>query len=166
MRYVYVSLVAFLIFFSFSDLKAEEKSMWNMDIDENLIPNKPASGLIHGNNFAYEKAIIKKDVLTLRQGKEFFPDLGLMIFLFSKDEPLEGKKYIIKQEGEGTVPHIHMKWKPQGKKLPKTIIFSRDYAMYLEFGHKEDGKIPGKIYLSLPDYQKSFVIGTFEAEVE
>jgi len=36
----------------------------------------------------------------------------------------------------------------------------------LEFGNISGNKIPGKIYLCLPDKAKSFVAGTFEAEIK
>jgi hypothetical protein len=38
--------------------------------------------------------------------------------------------------------------------------------MKLEFGTAKDGKIPGKIFLRLPDEAGSFLVGTFEAEIK
>ena len=38
--------------------------------------------------------------------------------------------------------------------------------MRLEFGPKTDGRLPGKIYICLPDEEKSVVVGKFEAEVK
>jgi hypothetical protein len=38
--------------------------------------------------------------------------------------------------------------------------------MKQEFGTANDGKIPGKLHLRLPDEERSFVIGTFEAEIK
>ena len=40
------------------------------------------------------------------------------------------------------------------------------YSMKQEFGTANDGKIPGKIHLRLPHEERSFVIGTFEAEIK
>jgi hypothetical protein len=40
------------------------------------------------------------------------------------------------------------------------------YSMKQEFGTANDGKIPGKLHLRLPDEERSFVIGTFEAEIK
>jgi hypothetical protein len=37
--------------------------------------------------------------------------------------------------------------------------------MKLEFGPIAANKMPGKIYLCLPDFSKSFVAGTFNAEI-
>lgn len=42
----------------------------------------------------------------------------------------------------------------------------KGYSMRLEFSAPAGNKVPGKIYLSLPDKEKSFVAGTFEAETK
>jgi hypothetical protein len=41
----------------------------------------------------------------------------------------------------------------------------KKYAMRLQFKEKQNGALPGDIYLSLPDDSKSFVAGTFMAEL-
>ncbi|MEE9611547.1 MAG: tetratricopeptide repeat protein, partial [Desulfatiglandales bacterium] len=141
--------------------------IWGLEPNEVKISGKRASGRIHGANFTVERAKMEKGILTLRQGKQVFPDYAVMIFLFSKkDEKLEGKTYnVSKNQGLG-VPPIHMKWKQQGSDIPETEIFMKDYAMRLEFGKKERNILMGKIYLSIPDESKSFVSGTFRAKVE
>jgi hypothetical protein len=40
-------------------------------------------------------------------------------------------------------------------------MFMEKIAVVLEFGKKQAGKIPGRVYVSLPDKDKSFVAGTF-----
>ncbi len=40
-----------------------------------------------------------------------------------------------------------------------------NYALRLEFGALENRRLPGRIYLCTPDPQKSYVMGTFNAEV-
>ena len=141
-------------------------AIWSMDLSNVKIPTMIASGKIHGQNFSVETSKVENSMLTLRQGKDFFPDYELMIFLFlKKGEKPGGKTYnITKSSGFGS-PHIHMKWKSKtGKsKIPKTKIFTKGYAMRLNFGTKKDGKLAGKIYLCLPDEARSFVAGSFEA---
>jgi hypothetical protein len=36
----------------------------------------------------------------------------------------------------------------------------------LEFGKEKDGKVPGKIYLCMPDDSKSYIAGTFTLELK
>ena len=61
---------------------------------------------------------------------------------------------------------VHMKWRPEGKDVPETEMFTDNYVMRLEFGIMEKGKLPGKIYVCLSDKTKSFVGGSFIAEIK
>jgi hypothetical protein len=90
-----------------------------------------------------------------------------MIFLFlKKDETAEGKSFDITKTSGFSSPHIHMKWRPEGKDVPETEMFTDNYVMRLEFGVMENGKLPGKIYVCLSDKTKSFVGGSFRAEIK
>jgi uncharacterized membrane protein YjgN (DUF898 family)/Tfp pilus assembly protein PilF len=140
---------------------------WDMDIGPQDIPDAPAGGMIHGQQFSVESAKIENGILTLRQGGDFFADRSFMIFLFLKEgESLEGKVFRVTRESGFGSPHIHMKWKKDKKNLPETKVFTNDYAMQLEFGHVEDGRLAGRLYLSLPDDKKSYTAGRFTAEVK
>jgi len=140
---------------------------WNLDLTNVKIPETTASGKIHGVRFTVEKANIENGILTIRQGKDFFPDYAVLIFLFlKKGEKLAGRTFNISKDKGFGVPHIHMKYKQEGKKFPKTEMFTKKYAMRLEFGKKENGFYPGKIYLSVPDELQSYVAGTFQAEAK
>ena len=46
-----------------------------------------------------------------------------------------------------------------------TKNYSEGYAMRVEFGEAANGRMPGKIFISLPDDAKSFAGGTFTAEI-
>lgn len=140
---------------------------WNMEPDSVVIPEYPVSGQIHGEDFTVDTVKIEGGILTLRKGKDFLPDQATLIFLFlPKDEKLDGKTYHITRDQGYGVPHVHIKWRVSGKDVPETDMFMRDYAMRLEFGRMENGKIPGKLYLSLPDKMQSYMAGTFMAEVK
>ena len=56
-----------------------------------------------------------------------------------------------------------MSWKPDAKSLPKTKTWTGDYVIRIKFGQIKNGRIPGEIYLCLPDLKQSFVAGTFNA---
>lgn len=139
---------------------------WTMNLGNMNIPVAPASGKIHGRAFTVEKAKVENNILTLRQGKDFFPDRAVTIFMFlKKGEALEGKAFNISEDHGFGAPHIHMKWRDGGKNTPETKIFMKKYAMRLQFREKQNGALPGDIFLSLPDDSKSFVAGTFMAEL-
>ena len=46
---------------------------WRMDLSNVEIPSTTATGKIHGENFTIDAAKIQSGILTLRQGKDFFP---------------------------------------------------------------------------------------------
>lgn len=140
---------------------------WRQDLRNAEIPSRSASGRIHGEEFIVESARIKRGILTFRDGKKFFPDHALMFFLFLKaGERLEGKSYRVTKNNKVGAPHIHMKWKTKGKDVPETEIYMKNYVMRLEFGSKRNKRLPGKVYVCLPDPEKSFVAGSFTARVE
>jgi len=141
--------------------------VWKTDLKNVKIPTTVPGGMIQGENFASKSAEFSNGILTIRDGEDFFPDHAVMIFLFlKKDEKPEGKSYNISRTSGFGSPHIHMKWKPENSKVPKTKIFTKDYSMHLNLGTIKNGKLPGKIYLCLPDEMKSVVAGSFTAVVK
>ncbi len=147
--------------------KTAQSVTWRADLSGADIPNTMAEGMIHGDRFVVEAAKLENGILTIRDGTDFFPDHAAIIFLFLKDgESASGKTYNITRTSGFGSPHIHLQWKPGGKDLPQTEIFTGDYAMRLEFGTIEKGQVLGKIYLCLSDEMKSFVGGSFIADVK
>lgn len=148
---------------------------WSLDLAKVSIPDATASGSIYSNGFVCEKtvlqAIIPKDGkpshcdLTLRQGKTWPPDLGLSIQLFAAaGEELSGKTIQVAADQNPPLPKVTLRWKDdQSKAVNRTI--PSGYAMKLVFGDAANSRMPGSIFISLPDENKSFVAGTFEAEI-
>jgi hypothetical protein len=143
-----------------------KKPAWTLDPAQMKIPDAKAFGKIHDVEFVLDKAELESDVLTLRQGKDFFPDAAVKVWL-KEEESIEGKNYrITPNQGIGG-PHVTLEWKPKGKNFPETeAFFSDKYAMLLEFGKAKDKVIPGKIYLCVADEPKSCVAGTFTLGAE
>jgi len=141
------------------------KPIWTMDLAKMKIPRGGAAGTVHGRDFVVERAELGNNILTLRQGKDFFPDLALTVFLFLRNgESPEGKEFRVgRKPGFGASnPHVHVQWREKpGDGLPEREMIMSDYAMVLQFGTKDAGKIPGRIYVCLPDKQKSCVAGSF-----
>ena len=61
-------------------------------------------------------------------------------------------------------PRVVLRWKDD-QQQPATETITNGYALKLVFGQATNGRMPGKIYLCLPDAAKSFVAGTFDAEI-
>lgn len=131
-------------------------------------PDHPVKGQIHGKTFTYEIGEIKDGILKLRQGKDFFADMEITVFLFLKEGEIPaGKIYKVADDGPAFgVPHIDISWKEDSESLPKHESFMNRYVMYLEFGQENNKRLPGKINLRLPDKLKTYVVGTFEVDIK
>ena len=129
------------------------------------IPDSPVAGKIHGRDFAIEKVVFENGVLTLRQGKDYFPDLALDVMMFIRQgESLAGKQVKITPGQTTGIPLLRLQWRESGKGLPETENFSGSYTLVLEFGQVEGNKVPGRIFVALPDQAKSTLSGKFEVE--
>jgi DNA-directed RNA polymerase subunit RPC12/RpoP len=138
---------------------------WQMDLAKMAFPASPAAGQIHGQEFTLERTTIQGGTLSLRQGRGWPPDLGVTILLFAREaEDLNGALVEIGPERLPPLPRVVMRWKDEQQE-PVTRTFPSGYALRLEFGKVADGRMPGKIYLSFPDEEKSVIAGTFNAEV-
>ncbi|MBI3464117.1 MAG: hypothetical protein HY000_13830 [Planctomycetes bacterium] len=143
--------------------KDTAKPVWTMDLSKMRIPDAPATGRIHGEDFTAEQAELEGGILTLREGKDFFPEKAVKLFLFLKEgESVEGKTFRVTGKERFRSPHVHVQWRAKkGEGVPETETVMDNYAMVLEFGKIKDSRLPGRIYLCLPNTTKSFVAGTF-----
>lgn len=139
---------------------------WTLDLTNAVIPDAVAAGSVHGSGFLCERAWAQGGVLSLRQGKTSSPDLAVFIHLFAhQGEELSGKTVTISPERMPPLPRVVLRWKEEGREKPVNKGFNKGYALKLIFGEATRGRLPGRIYLCLPDEEKSFVAGTFEAEI-
>jgi DNA-directed RNA polymerase subunit RPC12/RpoP len=147
---------------------------WRLDLTNAALPEAIAAGNVHGSGFVCEKATLqggasggrKPDAaLVLQLGHAWPPDLGVGVLLFAgQGEELSGKTVEVGPERAPPLPRVVLRWKDDQEK-PVTQYFNSGYALKLVFGTAAAGRIPGKIYLCFPDDAKSFVAGTFEAEI-
>jgi len=52
-----------------------------------------------------------------------------------------------------------------GKSIPEQKSYMQGYVMKLSFAQAQNGRVAGRIYVCLPDEEKTVVAGTFEAEI-
>jgi hypothetical protein len=130
-------------------------------------PETPAAGKILGQDFIMESTKLEPSgALTLRQGKGIFADAAIIIFL-KPGGVSEGKTYDIRKDTPATQrPPVHLQRLMPGQKVPTGSAFVLDYAMKLEFGKAQNGVVPGKIYVCLPDQGRSVVAGTFTLKLQ
>ena len=129
---------------------------WKMDPDGMSFPDHPASGKIHGNDFALRRAVVIANGIRLVSANRLSVDVhGLA--------DIEGKSFEVHPtDAPNKIPHVQLTW-PEGV-LEPTALVTHGYAMKLEFGQASNGTIPGKIYVCFPDDSKSWLAGTFDAQ--
>lgn len=137
---------------------------WTLDLAGKKTPESPAVGRIHGKPFTLTRATVQGGTVNLREGAKWPPDLGVTIHLFAKQgEELAGKTVNI-EATRTNAPKLTLRWKDETNQ-PMNRTIHEGYAMRLEFGAVQNGQLPGKIYLGLPDKTHSWVAGTFTAEI-
>jgi hypothetical protein len=138
---------------------------WTLELTNAVFPETLAAGSIHGSGFLCERATLQGGNLTLRQGKSGLADLGISIYLSAQQgEELASKIFQVPPHRPPPLPKVVLRWKDEQDK-PVSKSFSSGYALKLEFGQVALGRIPGKVYVCLPDENKSFVAGTFDAQI-
>ena len=141
---------------------------WELDPSKHEVPTTAAAGKLGGAAFA-PTAQFMGDTLSLRVLKDANPERELRV-TFSPEQlkSLQGLKLTVKPEDAAgaNVPVIETLVPDPKPKAQVPIVFHYPggYALTLELGKKADGKLPGKLFLSLPGDDKSFVAGTFSAE--
>ena len=106
--------------------------------------------------FVVESSSIENGVLTLRLGKDVTADLEIKVMLHTPPwEVPAGKKFNISKTTSVNTPQVVLAWKEQDQGAPSEQKFNDKYTMLLELGQEQDNKLPGKIYLSLPDEVKA-----------
>jgi len=148
-----------------SDTAMVGDSGWKADLDGVAIPNAPAKGRLGGRTFNASFAVLEGGMLILRQGEKGDWQLSLVISLFADrgEELADQEVYVDARRERG--PKVVLSWKGEPQSIPgKKAIGS--YLLRVQFGEvTEDGHLPGKIYFCAFDSAKSWVAGTFDAEL-
>ena len=139
-------------------------AVWTLNLAGTTFPDWNAGGRINGRAFVCDRAILQGGTLILRQGSNQPPDLALNVALPAEQGGELSRKSlnILPDQTNGT-PRVTLRWREGQQQVNEP--FANGYAMKLEFGQASGGRMPGKIYLCLPDVSQSCVAGTFNAEI-
>jgi hypothetical protein len=136
---------------------------WILNLAAVTIPDATAAGRIHGQDFAVERALLQNGTLTLRSGTRGAVTFGVLInFGSAQPQTLAGQSLNI-TTNTPTAAHITLIWQDGGKTARQNL--DGGYAMRLNFGQVSGTRISGKIYFCAPDETKSYVAGTFNADI-
>jgi regulation of enolase protein 1 (concanavalin A-like superfamily) len=137
---------------------------WLLTLGTNEMPDAPVAGRIHGQDFLMEHASFGSGSLTLRAGTKGPVELGAVIsFGGATAEELTGKTINVTTNAEKAAK-VTLRWKDDSGTVQKPA-FDSGYALRLQFGLLANNRLPGKIYLCLPDDEKSYLTGSFVANV-
>jgi len=101
----------------------------------------------------------------LRQGRSGPNELAVSVTFFAQQgEELSGKTIEIPTNREPPLPKVVLRWRDEQQQEVRKNI-AGGYALRVAFGEVASGRIPGRIFICLPDESKSFVAGNFEAEI-
>jgi len=141
---------------------------WELDTAKHAIPTAPPGGKIAGAAFTPE-AEFQGDTLKFRVlTKDGNIDRAVSIQLppARAKTAADGLSLTIKadQVPGPDVPRVTTEFPPPKAGEPGAMEFANGYALTLELGKRAAGKLPGKLYLSLPGDEKEVVAGTFVAD--
>jgi hypothetical protein len=147
------------------------KPTWTLELaDVKLQPSK-ANGVLSGAEFTPDAARLdaftaSSYALTLRQGEGFIPDREATVYLRLKPgEKIEGHTWTVTKDKTTDVPQVIKRWKPASASALQQKTYKNGHVMKLEFEKASEGILPGRIYLALPDDEKSVVAGSFIASI-
>lgn len=140
--------------------------VWTLDVAAAKIPSGKANGAISGSPFVADRAYLQKlptgYALTVRQGMGFQAEREVLITLPLKpSENLDARTWKVGTSTTNINPRVTKRWLAGGRQHTK--VYTNGYAMTLEFGRSTIDGLPARIFVALPDEEKSVVGGSFEA---
>ena len=143
---------------------------YSLDANTATIPEGRVNGAISGSPFVAE--IIRFDaaqtyqVLRFTQGSLTSPDREVLVYFhFKPGESPAGNTILITSDSHAAGnPSVVKRWKTDPKYAPTSKTFATGYAMKIEFTGMTPGVLSGRIYLAMPDPEKTFVAGVFKAQ--
>ena len=132
---------------------------WMLNLDAVSIPNSAAAGRIHGRDFIVEQATFQNSTLFLHGPKNLSVDIN---FGDAWPEALAGQSLNITTNATAAA-RVTLGWKEGDQVLRE--IFTNSYALRLDCSALARSHMPVKIYLCTADAEKSYIAGTFNAEI-
>jgi len=145
--------------------------VWEGDPDKHVVPASAVRGSICGVD-ATPEVLVDTGELVFRTLKAGTTTVERKVSLKltprsvpADDKPTQsilGRTWKVRLESEPgpLVPEIWLE--DAGKAIPQ--LFPGGYSLSLELGPRKDGKVTGKVYLSIPDEKKTVLAGTFTAD--
>jgi hypothetical protein len=145
-------------------------AVWNLEVDSVKIPESRLNGTLTGVDFMPETTRVDpagpSHLLRFYKGTPASPDGEIRVFFKLKPgEKVSGHNWTVAKDARNTgISQVVKLWKPDPKYAPRQQPYYGGFALKLEFGELKDGQIPGKIFVALPDTERSVLAGVFTAQ--
>ncbi|MDM8349874.1 MFS transporter [Pseudomonas sp. sp1636] len=117
-------------------------------------------GELHGQPFLPQQGELLGNVLSLREGQDFFARRELVIRL---PQPVTGALRLDVLPGDqGPLPEIEVSWLLPEQELPEARRLSRGYTLHLNLQPVPPNKLAGDFHLVLPTQFKTTLSGKVE----
>ncbi len=144
------------------------RPIWTLDLASAKIPPGKASGTISGGgHFVIDRAHLFNPpgagwMLDIAQGRGWRTFREVLIDLpFSPSENLDGRSLRIDASSTNTNMEVMTRW-VVGRRL-RSKVYTNGFVLILEFGQSTTNGLPARIFLAIPDEEKTVVAGSFEA---
>lgn len=149
---------------TFTPAPAGSETNWALNLADRPFPETNAVGRVNARGFTLERATVQGGTLTFRHQARTAQEMSVTINLFAKQgQELAGQSVNV-DAGWTNAPKVTLRWKDE-QQQPVSRTFRKGYALKLQFGAVTNGQLPGRIYLCVPDDEKSCLAGTFMAEI-
>jgi len=139
---------------------------WTMNILNAAITEDPLAGRIVGRTFRPDEAALESGVLRFRMDVGQASETMVEVHGIQRiGEPLEGKAFEMPSVSGLNTPSVFFRWNDPTRLDAAVRRFYNRFAFKLEFGRIRDGRISGKLFIAVHDVDKSYLNGTFEAEI-
>jgi hypothetical protein len=146
--------------------KGETAQWWTDNFDELQLRDTPVVGRLNGWDFEATREIWRGTQLILRQNGGTPAELRLEVtFPLVGGELIPGKTWQLRVgDPPFTVP-VRMLWKDE-LGVNQSLAWPSGYLLWVRFDAVTKKKVSGRIHICLPDPARSWVAGSFDAEVK
>ena len=138
---------------------------WNIITPSKDTP-KPLEGSIFGRNFTFGRASWSNHALTIESKNKMGGWAESELIIFLKKENDKKQWLITPEKSDFSDPHVHRKFGKKGAQFQGALMFTGEYCMYLKLIKKTDTEAMFQIHISMPDYKKSYLMGSFTATIK
>ncbi len=134
---------------------------WTLDATRKMIPQTPAAGNFRGSAFSVNRGTLAGQVLTLSDTSGDTNRAIVIHFTPEQINAMANRLFQFRTNDIGDFPEVQLVTHVKNSKGTDIRTFHGGYALQWNFGVKSRNHVPLRIYLCLPDAEKSFVAGTF-----